>query len=44
MRVVEVCRTIQELHILEQAPMEAKIWKLAISVRDAWIEMDKVQF
>lgn len=39
-----MCRTILELHIHEGAPMEANIWKLVAGVRDAQIEIAKVQF
>lgn len=42
--VVEACITIPELHIPEEAPLEAKIRKLAAGVRDAQIDMAKVQF
>lgn len=42
--VAEACRTILELHILEEAPFQAKIQKLAIGLRDTRIEMAKVQF
>eukprot|EP00253_Pinus_taeda_P028291 PITA_28291 len=42
--VAEACRTVLELHIPEEAPMEAKILKLAAGVRDAWTKMAKVKF
>lgn len=37
--VAEACGTMPKLHILEEAPLEAKIRKLATSVRDAKTEV-----
>jgi len=42
--VGEACRTISELHILEEVSLEANIRELAPGVHDAKIEMTKVQF
>lgn len=42
--VAEACRTVSELHIPEEAPLEAKIRKLAAGVRNAKIEVARVQF
>ena len=42
--VVEACRTVTELNIREDAPVDARIRKLAAGVRDARTELAKVQF
>lgn len=42
--VVEACKIVPELHILEEAPLGAKIKKLVVSVYDAKTEVAKVQF
>ena len=42
--VVEACRTMSDLHILEDAQMEDKIRKLAIWVREENEEIQGVQF
>ena len=42
--VAESFRTVLELHIPEEAPLEAKIIKLVMGVRDAKIEVARVQF
>lgn len=42
--VAEVCRTVPELHIPEEASLEVKIMKSASSVHDAKMEVAKVQF
>jgi len=39
--VVEACKIVLELHIPEEAPLEAKIRKLAAGVCDARTEMAK---
>ena len=41
--VGEACRTMLELHILEDAQPEAKIWKLAPGVREAKAKVGRVQ-
>lgn len=40
--VVEVRRTVPELNILEDAPVDARIQKLAIGLHDARMELAKV--
>lgn len=40
--VTEACITILELHIPEEAPVEAKIWKLHAGVHNAKTELEKV--
>jgi len=42
--VTETCRTIPELHIPEEAPLEAKIRSLAAGVCNAKKKVAKVQF
>ena len=42
--VVEACRTVSELHILNKAPLEAKIWKLVSGIHDAKAKVARVQF
>lgn len=42
--VATACRTILELHIPEEAPVEANIQKLDAGVRDSKTEMAKAQF
>lgn len=37
--VVEACKTLPELHILEDAQPEAKIQKLVVGIRDAKAEV-----
>lgn len=42
--VAEACRTVSELHIPEEASVEAKIRKLAVGVCKAKTKLAKVQF
>jgi len=42
--VVKACRIALELHILEEALLEAKIKKLAVVFHDANVEVARVQF
>lgn len=42
--VAKACRTVQEFHIPEEVQLEAKIQKLAASVRNAKVEVAKIQF
>ena len=42
--VVEACKTVPELHIPEDAQLEAKVIKLAASVRAARAEVGQVTF
>lgn len=39
--VVEACQTILELNILEDAPVDARIWKLTAHMHDARMELAK---
>jgi len=41
---VEASKIVPELHIFEEAMLEAKIWKLAASIRDAKAEVETIQF
>ena len=40
--VAEACRTVPELHIPDEAPLEAKIQKLDVGICDAKAEVDRV--
>lgn len=40
----EAWRTVSKLHIPKEAPLEAKIRKLVVSIRDAKVEVVRVQF
>ena len=42
--VEKACRTVPELHIPEEAPLEAKIRKLVVGIHDAKAEVARVQF
>jgi len=42
--VVEACRTVTELNIPEDVPVDARIRKLTEGVHDARTELAKVQF
>lgn len=42
--VAKACRTVLELHIPEEVPVEAKIQKLVAGVCDVQNEMSKIQF
>jgi len=41
---VEACKTVPELHILDDAQLEAKIRKLATDVREAKEKVRRVTF
>jgi len=40
--VAKACRTMSELHIPEEAQLEAKIWKLVVGIPDAKEEVARV--
>jgi len=42
--VAKECKMVPKLHILEEAPLEAKIRKLVVSVRYTKAEVARVQF
>lgn len=42
--IAKACRTMPELNILEEAPLEAKIQKLAAGICDSKVEVASVQF
>jgi len=41
--MAEACRTVPELGILEAEPIDVRVWKLAVVVRDAQTDLANVQ-